>query len=107
MPPPAEPRSPLAGLLEQLAQAVESRRGDEAVVVLLKEAHPACQDAAQHACGEPKTQLTNFLQALETWHRVWPQMGARPEFRQAVVREARAWANRVRTLASTERTYNG
>ena len=98
MPPPAEPRSPLAGLLEQLAQAVESRRGDEAVVVLLKEAHPACQDAAQHACGEPKTQLTNFLQALETWHRVWPQMGARPEFRQAVVREARAWANRVRTL---------
>lgn len=99
MPPPAEPRSPLAGLLDQLAQSVEARRGDEAIVRLLKEAHAVCQDEARHASGEAGTHLTNFLQALETWHRVWPQMGARPEFRQAVVRESRAWANRVRMLA--------
>jgi len=105
--PPADAANPLAAVLEELAQAIESRRGDETVVRLLKDAHPACQQAAKAASGEPKTHLTNFLQALETWHRVWPQMGARPEFRQAVVREARAWANRVRTLASTERSHYG
>ena len=96
MPPSAEPRSPLASLLEALAQAVESRRGHDVIARLLTDTHAACQDAAARASGEAKTHLTNFLQALETWHRLWPQMGARPEFQQAVVREARAWANRVR-----------
>lgn len=98
MPQPAEAGSPLASLLEQVAQAIESRRGDDAITRLLQDAHAACRDATKHATGEPKMHLTNFLQALDTWHRLWLQMGARPEFRQAVAREAHAWANRVRAL---------
>lgn len=104
--PPTASADLLASLLERAAQAIESRRGDDAVTHLLQEAQAACQGVAKQASGESQTHLTNFLQALKTWHRLWPQMGARPEFRQAVVREARAWASRVRTLTSTGRTQD-
>jgi hypothetical protein len=79
VPPPED----LSAAFEALAAAVE-RGGSAAQLQPLF-------DRALAVCDR-----TDLRTVLATWRDVWPRMGARPEFRQAVAREARLWAKRLR-----------
>lgn len=85
----------LADLLVQLAVAIEMKQPTSPVQRLLVDAQAQCEQAAVQAPAEMKILLMNFMDALRTWDNVWPVMGARPEFRQAVAREARQWSKRI------------
>ena len=85
----------LADLLVRLAVMIEQGQPASPVQHILADAQEQCEQAAVKAPDYLKTMLTNFMDALRAWYNVWPVMGARPEFRQAVSREARQWAHRV------------
>lgn len=86
--------------LGTVAGLIEGRKPDAEIQAALRNALTDCQRAAADSRGEPQALLRNFTQALQTWDRVWPQMGARAEFRLAVVREARQWASRLTKTAA-------
>ncbi len=88
----------LADVAEQfmaIAESIEARQPDEVLLKLFQEAQLICRLAAGHErLAEPQRLLTNVQTALATWQDVWPRLGSRPEFRLAVVREARLWSKR-------------
>lgn len=84
-----------------VAACLEQRMPDEALMARIADATAQCRriaaeapDAAQQAI------LGNMATVFDTWQSVWPRLGAQPEFRQAVEREARLWAKRLPTLAA-------
>lgn len=83
-----------------IAEAIKARQSDGVLLKLFQEAQLMCRSAASHEqLAEPQRLLTNVQTALATWQDVWPRLGSRPEFRLAVVREARLWSKR---FAQTE-----
>ena len=89
-------REALAKGLIELADAVEGGRPARVIAGLLADNEIACHGAIAEQTGAAQELLRHFIHALETWQRVWPQMGSREEFRMAVVREARQWSARLR-----------
>ena len=85
----------IQGLL-QLASAIERREPNRAIVAVLQANQIHCHGAIAEQAGPRQELLRHFIQALDTWAKVWPQMGAREEFRAAVAREARQWAARLK-----------
>ena len=49
------------------------------------------------AGGSAKTKeiLEDLQTRVATWHLVWPRLGGDPQFRNAVAREAHAWAQKL------------
>jgi hypothetical protein len=74
----------LAAAFEALAAAIDQGRTEAQLEALFDQALAVC-DAA------------DLRTVLTTWRDVWARMGRRPEFRQAVAREAGLWARRLRT----------
>ncbi|MBI3087847.1 MAG: hypothetical protein HYY91_03065 [Candidatus Omnitrophica bacterium] len=82
-------------MLARLAVSIEQGQPTGFVQHVLADAQAQCEQAAVKAPADLKMLLANFMDALRAWYNVWPTMGARPEFRQAVSREARQWSHRV------------
>ena len=76
-----------------IAACIEAGGSPSAVASALRTAWSAC-DRIASALSETdaKRRLVNVQQALQTWQRVWPRMGAQHDFRTAVIRESRLWA---------------
>ena len=72
--------------LTQLAEAAEHGAA-ERVPAVLSSCLAACATA-----GAAKTPLADLQQRLTVWRDVWPRLGADPQFRAAVTREARRWS---------------
>ena len=86
---------PLAGALETIAETLEAGRGSTDVTAALHEAAARCQGRGDLPTDQQRL-FQNVHTVVSTWREVWPRMGARREFRQAVAREARLWARRLR-----------
>lgn len=96
------PTGGLDAQFKRIADAIEQRQPDSHVVEALTAAHALCVTAAAHAqTAQIRTVLTNVQTALDTWRTVWPRLGTRTEFRQAVAREAGLWARKLGELANT------
>lgn len=79
----------VAARLIELSDAIEARRPDAAIIQALAQARARC-------AGEPALKaLRELPTVLEAWQRVWPRLGARQDFRLAVAREARVWAEQL------------
>ena len=90
----------LASQFGRIAAAIEARQPDRVLSDVLNTTQALCAAAAPGApSAEAGTLLTNVQTALETWRTVWPRMGERVEFRQAVTREAALWAKKFQSLA--------
>lgn len=74
----------LAERMTAIADAIEGRDADDAVSQRIAQ--------ALAAAGREQERLRTVL---ETWQQVWPRLGRQPEFRGAVVREARRWAEQL------------
>lgn len=86
----------LEAQFQRIADAIEQRQSDRLVTETFETARTLCAEAVAHApAGASRTLLTNVQTALETWHTVWPRLGAQKEFRQAVAREAALWARKL------------
>ena len=77
--------SDVSASFETIASGIETGASTSAVVAALRAAGARCE----------REGLANVRQAVEAWERVWPRLGAQPEFRTAVVREARLWAKKL------------
>lgn len=92
----------MASIAEQfveVADLVEKHATPQAIEKLLARLRTDCESAAAGAGSKAaKETLAHVQQALDTWKSVWPRLGAQKEFRAAVVREARAWSNRLKDL---------
>ena len=81
----------------QVAAQIEQRNTGEAVEKLLKQLRLDCQQLSEAAKSkEIQSSAARVQQAVETWLQVWPRLSSQDDFRLAVVREARAWANRLK-----------
>ena len=86
----------LEAQFQRIADAIEQRASDRLVTETLETARALCAEtAAQTSDAAARTLFTNVRTALETWHTVWPRLGAQKEFRQAVAREAGLWARKL------------
>ena len=97
----------VASSFAAVAEAIESDRPPQQVQDLLSQARRMCAWASTPAApanSQAKTLLRNLTTAVETWDTVWSRMGARREFRQAVVREAGLWSKKLLQLA---RSHHG
>ena len=77
-----------------IAERVERRQADDGVPQLFAQTRTLCERTAATSSAEMQRALSQVQQALETWATVWPRLGAQPEFRLAVAREARLWSKR-------------
>ncbi len=85
----------------RIAQAVAGRESAERVAAACADAERCCDWASEGAQpAQTKALLENVTTAVRTWREVWPRLGGRTEFRQAVAREADRWA---RQFESTRR----
>ena len=89
----------LADEFGRLAASIEGRQSADAIIEIVRATQAACATASRTLSGDVGALLTNVQTALETWATVWPRLGSQPEFRQAVTREARLWANKLHALA--------
>ena len=81
----------------QVAAQIEQRDTQHAVEKLLKQLRLDCQKLSEAAKSkETQASAAQVQQALETWLQVWPRLSSQPDFRHAVAREARLWANRLK-----------
>ncbi len=92
----------LAERLRQLADAAAPGQPIARAATMMKSAQTSCAIAPDivlpPAAGEA---LERVDTALTTWQDVWTRLGRQTEFRQAVSREAGAWAKRLSVLADT------
>jgi len=64
------------------------------------QAEGLCEPAnADGATEELASLLPKLRTTFQAWREVWPRMGSRREFRQAVAREAGLWSRRLTALA--------
>ena len=79
-----------------IAAGIDARREDAALLKCFEDAQMSCAQAAEGEApsSQDKHLLANVQTALLTWRTVWPRLGAQPEFRAAVSREAHAWSKR-------------
>ncbi len=81
----------------ELAALVEKRAASQAIEKLLSKLRLDCESAVIPAASkEANAAFVQVQQTLGTWKDVWPRLGPQAEFRLAVAREARAWANRLK-----------
>ncbi len=81
----------------QVAAQIEQRNTEQAVEKLLKQLRLDCQKLSEATKSkEIQSSAAQVQQAVETWLRVWPRLSSQDDFRLAVAREARAWANRLK-----------
>jgi hypothetical protein len=86
----------LEAQFRRIVDAIEQRQSDRLVTETFETTRALCAEAAAHASGAAaRTLFANVHTALETWHTVWPRLGAQKEFRQAVAREAALWARKL------------
>lgn len=89
----------IPGQFLEIAEAVGKRSPPQTIEKLLSKLCQECESAArQFTTKEAQAAFIQVQQALETWKSVWPKLGSQPEFRSAVVREARAWSNRLKNF---------
>lgn len=89
----------IAGHFSALAESIERQHSNEAVLEAIAHTQASCKDLAEHAeSKEIKRLCGNIQTALSTWKEVWPRLSRQPEFRLAVVREARLWSKRFEVL---------
>lgn len=89
----------LVAEFRRIAASIEGRHSADAIVEIVRATQVLCATAAQASSGDLNALLTNVQTALETWARVWSRLGSQQEFRQAVMREAKLWANRLHAHA--------
>jgi hypothetical protein len=90
----------IAAQFEQLAACVTQRRDEAQIMDVLAQTRDCCAWAlSSDASDEAGSLLSNLQTAVRTWQQVWPRLGATPDFRQAVAREANLWSRRLTTLA--------
>ena len=94
--------SRLAAEFGRIAASIEGRQPADAVIKIVRATQVVCATASRSSSGDVRTLLTNVQTALETWATVWPRLGSQQEFRQAVVREAKLWVNKLRTLPTND-----
>ena len=81
-----------------VASRIRTGSSDQEILHGLHDAQMVCEQLAQASTGERHSLAVNLRSAAETWHSVWPRLGSRAEFRQAVAREADLWARRLQTM---------
>ena len=98
-------REPVAVRLERLsadfaaiAACIAERRPEAALSIILTDVEMRCRWAADTSAEPVRSLLINLTQPLQTWRQVWSRLGAQPEFRLAVVREAELWSRRLHAL---------
>jgi|GEM_PF-4107249 len=89
------PLHELTVALGQLAEAVEHRQEDT-VARHLQATPTLCRALAPQQPQDRQALLEDLAHRLEVWASVWPRLGQDPGFRQAVAREARLWATKLR-----------
>ena len=63
---------------------------------MFQQAQQQCEAAIATASeASEKETLTRLATVVGTWQHVWSRLGAQPDFRLAVAREARWWAQRL------------
>lgn len=82
----------VADAFAAVADGVESNEPLEELRPRFHKARAACREASASAVTDLRHMLNNVQQALVAWEDVWPRLGSQAPFRQAVIREARAWA---------------
>ena len=83
------PTNMVSQVLLDLSAAIEDPQQEEVVRACLMK-------AKAQTVSVPSLHLLH--QAVSTWSDVWPRLGTQQEFRIAVSREARAWAQRFSTM---------
>ena len=96
-----QPLSRIAANFAAMASGIHARQPDAALGALFEETQRWCEQAASERSAEQAVLLANLTTALTAWQQVWPRLGAQPEFRQAVAREADLWSKRLQALAAT------
>jgi len=96
----ADPRLQRLGRLAEQCLAVQAcideQRAEAQLLEALQHARQQCEAAAAHAVGAGEQELLGRLTTVVgTWQQVWPRLGAQRDFRSAVAREARLWAQRL------------
>ncbi len=94
--PSAKPISNLLKLAEAfsvITSTIDQAQSDPVVSGAFVQAIELCEQArAEESSTETRHLLANVQTALETWRHVWPRLKHQEEFRLAVAREARLWA---------------
>ncbi len=85
-----QPTGGIAEDIAAIADAIEQRRAEEDVAGRIAQALTRCRQSATGRREHEELQTV-----LETWQQVWPRLASQSEFRQAVAREARRWAERL------------
>jgi len=93
----------VADAFAAIADGVAAGQPDAALRQRFQQALSACRQAAASAPAELQPLLANVQQALATWDEVWPRLGGQEPFRNAVIREARTWAQRFADNAAVTR----
>ena len=90
----------LASDFSRLEEACGSQKTPANCNDLLQEIE-YCIGWSMGAEGSIKTKeiLADLQMRVATWRLVWPRLGKQPEFRNAVAREAHAWAQKLLKLA--------
>ena len=84
-------------LFLEVATQAEKHAAPQVIEKLLTQLYHDCEMAAAAAKSkEIREVFAQIQKAVETWKSVWPRLGSQQEFRSAVVREARAWSNRLK-----------
>lgn len=93
----------LSSEFSAIAASIEARQAEAAVTDALATAQATAQAVARSRGPTEVTALAaNLSTALQTWGSVWPRLGQRAEFRQAVLREATMWSKRLVALAKDQ-----
>lgn len=93
----------LSSQFAAIAAAIDGHGTDAAVTEALHTTRTATRTMAQSRAPAGVTSLAaNLSTALDAWESVWPRLGQRAEFRQAVIREATMWSKRLAALATEQ-----
>lgn len=88
----------VAAQFDAISAAAEARQPQRQLVALLEQAMTLCRHTDGLNGQEAQRRLLAHLTTvLQTWRDVWPRLGTQREFRLAVAREARLWAQRLRS----------
>lgn len=80
-----------------LSAEIEKHATEQASIKLMKQLLGNCQKLEEAEKSKAiQSLLAQVKQVLETWLQVWPRLAPQNDFRLAVAREARAWANRLK-----------
>lgn len=91
----------IAGGFDAIAAGIKDHKSTVQIIGLMTDTWQQCGVGARDgATADAISLLSNLQTALTTWQEVWPRLGARKEFRQAVGREAAMWSKRLRAMAT-------